>query len=211
MPTCTCPAATAIANVPNASCPQDFGQIQKLIFQRVYSSGATKNFFTVANSKLKANWTANFSASNGTKMVITPYVEAPTADGGDPVTFGGGNDTVGGVTKIVGRNPINMSFALRQYDQSIVKALKALQCEVALGVYFVNNDGAVLGISDGTNVYPIPIVEATYFVSDLKLNGLDTPDNNDMQFSLAPNWSDNATIIVGTDFNALTDFANATS
>ena len=211
MPTCTCPAATAIANVPNASCPQDFGQIQKLIFQRVYSSGATKNFFTVANSKLKANWTANFSASNGTKMVITPYVEAPTADGGDPVTFGGGNDTIGGVTKIVGRNPINMSFALRQYDQSIVKALKALQCEVALGVYFVNNDGAVLGISDGTNVYPIPIVEATYFVSDLKLNGLDTPDNNDMQFSLAPNWSDNATIIVGTDFNALTDFANATS
>ena len=211
MPTCTCPAATAIASVPNASCPQDFGQIQKLIFQRVYSSGATKNFFTVANSKLKANWTANFSASNGTKMVITPYVEAPTADGGDPVTFGGGNDTIGGVTKIVGRNPINMSFALRQYDQSIVKALKALQCEVALGVYFVNNDGAVLGISDGTNVYPIPIVEATYFVSDLKLNGLDTPDNNDMQFSLAPNWSDNATIIVGTDFNALTDFANATS
>ena len=211
MPTCTCPAATAIANVPNASCPQDFGQIQKLIFQRVYSSGATKNFFTVANSKLKANWTANFSASNGTKMVITPYVEAPTADGGDPVTFGGGNDTVGGVTKIVGRNPINMSFALRQYDQSIIKALKALQCEVALGVYFVNNDGAVLGISDGTNVYPIPIVEATYFVSDLKLNGLDTPDNNDMQFSLAPNWSDNATIIVGTDFNALTDFANATA
>ena len=211
MPTCTCPAATAIANVPNASCPQDFGQIQKLIFQRVYSSGATKNFFTVANSKLKANWTANFSASNGTKMVITPYVEAPTADGGDPVTFGGGNDTIGGVTKIVGRNPINMSFALRQYDQSIVKALKALQCEVALGVYFVNNDGAVLGISDGTNVYPIPIVEATFFVSDLKLNGLDTPDNNDMQFSLAPNWSDNATIIVGTDFNALTDFANATA
>lgn len=209
MPTCTCPAATAIASVPNASCPQDFGQIQKLIFQRVYSSGATKNSFTVAASKVKSNWTTCFAATNGTKMVITPYVEAPTADGGDPVTFGGGNDTVGGVTKIVGRNPINMSFALRQYDQSIVKALKALQCEVALGVYFVNNDGAVLGISDGTNVYPIPIVEATYFVSDLKLNGLDTPDNNDMQFSLAPNWSDNATIIVGTDFNALTDFANA--
>ena len=102
-----------------------------------------------------------------------------------------------------------MSFALRQYAQDIIKALKALQCEVALGVYFVNNDGAVLGISDGTNFFPIPIVEGTFFVSDLKLNGLDTPDNNDMQFSLAPNWSDNAKIIVGTDFNALTDFANA--
>ena len=106
-------------------------------------------------------------------------------------------------------NLILFTLALRQYAQSIVKALKALQCEVALGVYFVNNDGAVLGISDGTNFFPIPIVEGTFFVSDLKLNGLDTPDNNDMQFSLAPNWSDNAKIIVGTDFNALTDFANA--
>lgn len=211
MPTCTCPAATSFNDVPNATCPQDFGQIQKLIFQRVYSSGATKNSMTLVNAKLKATWTALFSATAGTKMVITPYVEAPTADGGDPVTFGGGNDTVGGVTRIVGRNPIGMSFALRQYAQKIVKALKSLQCEVALGVYFVNNDGAVLGISDGTNFYPIPIVEGTFFVSDLKLNGLDTPDNNDMQFSLAPNWSDNATIIVGTDFNALTDFANATN
>ena len=209
MPTCTCPAATAMVSVPNASCPQDFGQIQKLIFQRVYSTGATKNSMTLTNALLKATWTALFSATGGTKMVITPYVEAPTADGGDPVTFGGGNDTVGGVTRIVGRNPIGMSFALRQYAQDIIKALKALQCEVALGVYFVNNDGAVLGIRDGTNFFPIPIVEGTFFVSDLKLNGLDTPDNNDMQFSLAPNWSDNAKIIVGTDFNALTDFANA--
>ena len=209
MPTCTCPAATAIVSVPNASCPQDFGQIQKLIFQRIFSSGSTKNSMTLANAKVKANWTPLFASTTGTKCVITPYVEAPTADGGDPITFGGGNDTVGGVTKIVGRNPIGMSFALRQYTQSIVKALKALQCESALGVYFVNNDGAVMGISDGTNFYPIPIMEATFFVSDLKLNGLDTPDQNDMQFNLLPNWSDSAEIVVGTDFNALTDFANA--
>ena len=90
MPTCTCPAATAMVSVPNASCPQDFGQIQKLIFQRVYSTGATKNSMTLTNALLKATWTALFSATGGTKMVITPYVEAPTADGGDPVTFGGG-------------------------------------------------------------------------------------------------------------------------
>jgi len=209
MPTCTCPAAQAITCVPNASCPQDFGQIQKLIFQRVFSTGSTKNSLTLANAKLKANWTPLFAATAGTKAVITPYVEAPTADGGDPITFGGGNDTVGGVTKIVGRNPISMSFALRQYSQDIVKALKALQCESALGVYFVNNDGAIMGISDGTNFYPIPIMDATFFVSDLKLNGLDTPDQNDMQFNLLPNWSDSAYIIVGTDFNALTDFSNA--
>lgn len=208
MPTCTCPAAAAMVSIPNGGCPQDFGQIQKLIFQRVFSTGSTKNSMTVADSKLKATWTPLFASNNGTKAVITPYVEAPTADGGDAVTYGGGNDSVGGVAKVIGRNPITMSFALRQYTQDIIAALKALHCET-LGVYFVNNNGAIMGLSDGTNVYPIPIVDGTYFVSDLKLNGLDTPDANDMQFSLAPNWSDEATIIVGTDYNALTDFVNS--
>ena len=209
MPICNCPAATSIPDVPNSGCPQDFGQIQKLIFQRIFSTGTTKNSMTLANAKLKATWTAFFAAIDGTKMVITPFVSAPTADGGDAITYGGGNDTIGGATMVIGRNPVTMAFALRQYVQALVKALKSLQCEDALGVYFVNGEGAIMGISDGTNLMPVPIVGGTFFVSDLKLNGLDTPDNNDMSFALLPNWSDDAAIVVGTDFNALTDFANA--
>ena len=209
MSACSCPAGTAIASVPNASCPQDFGQIQKIIFQRIFSSGTTKNSMTQANAKRLATWTAFFAANNGTKAVITPYVEAPTADGGDAITFGGGNDTVGGVTKVIGRNPVNMTFALRQIEQGIAKALKKLMCEI-VGVYLVNGDGMIMGLGDGAstpNLYPIPI--NSLFVGDLKLNGLDTPDENALSFSFNPNWSDDAVIITPTDFNPLTDLANS--
>ena len=210
MSVCKCPAGTAIVSVPNASCPQDFGQIQKLIFQRVFSTGTTKNSMTLANAAVKANWTTLFASTSGTKTVITPYVEAPTPDGGDAITYGGGNDTVGGRTIIIGRNPVTMSFALRQVVQSIPAALKELQCEQALGVYLINGEGQIMGLTDNEstpNFYPIPI--DAFFVGDLKLNGLETPDENGLSFAFKPNWSDNAAIVTPSDFNPLTDLANA--
>jgi len=208
MSACQCPAGASIPSVPNATCPQDFGQIQKIIFQRIFATGTTKNTMTKANAATLAAWTALFSANDGTKAVITPYVEAPTSDGGDAITYGGGNDTLGGVTKVVGTNPTNMTFALRQIVQSIAKGLKALMCELNMGVYFVNGDGQIMGkeISEG-NFGPIPI--QTLFVGDLKLNGLETPDENALTFSLPANWSDDIAIITPSDFNPLTDLANA--
>ena len=210
MSACQCPAGASIPSVPNATCPQDFGQIQKIIFQRIFSSGTTKNSMTKANAATLKNWTALFSAPGGTKAVITPYVEAPTADGGDAITYGGGNDTLGGMTKVIGTNPTNMTFALRQIVQTIAKALKALMCELNMGVYFVNGDGQIMGkeISEGKgNFGPIPI--QTLFVGDLKLNGLETPDENALSFSLPANWSDDIAIVTPSDFNPLTDLANA--
>ena len=204
---CSCPAGAALPQVPNASCPQDFGQTQKIIFQRIFKTAGTKNSFTQSASiKELASWTALFSASDGTKCVITPYVEAPTSDGGDAITFGGGNDTVGGTTKVIGRNPVNMSFVMRQMTQDVIKALKGLQCEDELGVYLVNGDGQILALSSKDNEYtPIPI--RSLFVSDLKLMGLDNPDENALSFSFLPNWSDDAKVVT-PEFNPLTDLSN---
>ena len=200
---------TAIPNVPNASCPVDFGQIQKIVFQRIFKTGTTKNSFTSEEICALASWTANFSASDGSKMVITPYVEAPAADGGDAITYGGGNDTVGGVTKTIGRNPVNMTFALRQVSQDIVKALKSLMCET-LGVYLINGDGQVLALAKSPTEAHFPIPIDNLFVGDLMLNGLDTPDSNALSFSFKPNWSDDAVVATPEDFNPLTDLANDT-
>ena len=205
---CSCPAGAALPQVPNASCPQDWGQTQKIIFQRIFKTAGTKNSFTQSASiKELASWTALFSASDGTKCVITPYVEAPTSDGGDAITFGGGNDTVGGTTKVIGRNPVNMSFVMRQMTQDVIKALKGLQCEDELGVYLVNGDGQILALSSADNTYtPIPI--RSLFISDLKLMGLDNPDENALSFSFLPNWSDDAKVVT-PDFNPLTDLSNS--
>ena len=208
MSMCSCPAGAALPAVPNASCPQDFGQVQKIIFQRIFKTAGTKNSFTQSASiKQLSSWTALFSASDGTKCVITPYVEAPTSDGGDAITFGGGNDTVGGTTKVIGRNPVNMSFVMRQMTQDVIKALKGLQCEDELGVYLVNGDGQILAVSTKDNEYtPIPI--RSLFISDLKLMGLDNPDENALSFSFLPNWSDDVKVVV-PEFNPLTDLSNS--
>ena len=205
---CSCPAGAALPQIPNASCPQDWGQTQKIIFQRIFKTAGTKNSFTqTASIKQLSSWTALFSASDGTKCVITPYVEAPTSDGGDAITFGGGNDTVGGTTKVIGRNPVNMSFVMRQMTQDVIKALKGLQCEDELGVYLINGDGQILAVSSADNEYtPIPI--RSLFISDLKLMGLDIPDENALSFSFLPNWSDDVTVVT-PDFNPLTDLSNS--
>lgn len=205
---CSCPAGAALPAVPNASCPQDWGQTQKIIFQRIFKTAGTKNSFTQSASiKELSSWTTLFAASDGTKCVITPYVEAPTSDGGDAITFGGGNETVGGTTRVIGRNPVNMSFVMRQMTQDVIKALKGLQCEDELGVYLVNGDGQILAISSADNEYtPIPI--RSLFVSDLKLMGLDNPDENALSFSFLPNWSDDAKVVT-PEFNPLTDLSNS--
>lgn len=206
MSVCSCPASASMVSVPNATCPQDFGQIQKLAFQRIYKTGATKNAFATSNAiGTLASWTACLSASDGTKIAVTPYVENPTSDGGDAITYGGGNDTLGGVAKIIGRNPVNMSFALRQIPQDIAKALKSLQCET-LGVYLFNEAGQIMAVKNGDTYEPIPI--QSFFVGDLMLNGFETPDENALSFSFLPNWSDNVEVVTPS-FNPLTDLANA--
>lgn len=210
MAICPCPAGASLPNVPNASCAVDFGQVQKIVLQRIFSSGTTKNgFSTSAAIGTLASWTANFAATDGTKMVITPYVENPTSDGGDPITYGGGNDTLGGETKITGRNPVNMTFAMRQIPQAIAKALKSLSCE-ELGVYLINGDGQILAVAGSTSGTYSPIPIRNLFVGDLKLNGLETPDENALQFSFTPNWSDNVEVVTPS-FNPLTDLTNATA
>lgn len=207
MAICTCPAAASIPSIGQLTCPQDFGQIQKIAFQRIYSSGTTRNSFTSTDDiKLKASWQTHLTATDGTKIVVTPFVEAPTPDGGDPITFGGGNETLGGVQKNIGRNPVNMTFALRQYPQSIIKSLKQLECEAELGVYLFNGDGQILALQDettATTYYPIPI--QSLFVGDLMLNGLETPDANTLTWGFRPNYSDDLVVVDPSDFNPIMD------
>ena len=212
MPTCTCPAATALTSISKITCAQDFGQIQKMAFQRIYSTGTTRNSFVGTGTPLAptittlAAWQAFLTATAGTKIVVTPYVENPTPDGGDAITFGGGNQTLGGIVKTIGRNPINMSFDLRQFPQSVIKEMKALMCELELGVYLFNADGKIAAIQDQTTpttYYPIPI--RNLFVGDLMLNGLETPDSNALSFSFPPDYSDDLAIVTPTDFNPLLD------
>ena len=207
---CKCPAGTALPDIPVSNCPENFGQIQKVAFQRLYKSTGEKNSFkTDAGIEKKASWTPLLSADDDTKIVISPYIQAPTAEAGAARTFGGGNETLGGVEEIVGREPTLFTGVMRKLPQKIIKALKELQCESwsdNLGVYLFNENGAIGAIQDAktaTTHYPIPI--RSLFIGDKTLGGYEAPDGNNIQWAFLPNWSDDLAIIVPEDFNPLTD------
>lgn len=213
MAICKCPAAAALPNIPDFACAESFGQIQKVAFQKLYKSNGEKNSFTTTMGiGEKESWTSLLSAEDDTKIVVSPYIQAPTAEAGAPRTFGGGNETLGGIEEIIGREPTPFTAVMRKVPQSLIKALKDLQCESDsqnLGVYLFDENGAIGALQSPTTAthYPIPI--RSLFIGDKTLGGLEAPDSNAIQWVFLPNWSDDLAIIVPEHFNPLTDLKNA--
>ena len=214
---CKCPAESTLPVIPAISCPESFGQIQKVAFQRLYKDNNTKNFFDstaepAKDIKVLASWTTFLTASDSTKIVLSPYIQAPTAEAGAARTFGGGNETLGGVEEIIGREATTFTGVIRKAPQSVIKLLKQLQCESwgdNLGIYLFDENGAIGAIQDEsttTKYYPIPI--RSFFVGDKTLGGLGAPDSNAIQWTFLPNWSDDLAII-SPGFNLLTDLRTA--
>ena len=214
MMTCQCPASEALTTIPAQGCAESFGQIQKVAFQRLINAGVKNSFTTTDDIKLLASWTAKMAAANSTKIVISPYIQAPTVEAGAARTFGGGNETLGGIEQIIGREPTPFTGVIRAVSQSIIKKIKELQCEAIadnLGVYLFDENGNICALQDqttATTFYPIPI--RALFVGDKTFGGLEAPDSNAIQWSFLPNYSDDLAIVKPTDFNPLTDLVPAT-
>lgn len=209
---CSCPAATALTTIPAQGCAESFGQIQKVAFQRLEASGTKNGFSTSAKITALASWTALMAAADSTKIVVSPYIQAPTTEAGAARTFGGGNETLGGVEMIIGREPTTFTGAIRAVAQSVIKTIKALQCEAIadnLGVYLFDENGNICCIKGAAEneYHPIPI--RALFVGDKTFGGLEAPDSNAIQWSFLPNYSDDLGIVAPTDFNPLTDLKPA--
>lgn len=210
---CQCPAAAAITTIPNVVCPENFGQIQKVAFQRLRQANGNVNKFTTAASiLLKASWTALLTADNGTKIVVSPYINAPADSGGDARLTSGGNDDLGGIPTVLGGNPVQFDGSLRSIPQSVIKTMKELQCEAAagnLGVFLFDENGkieAIKGASDG-DYLPIPI--RALFIGSKIHGNFDAKDSNAISWQYPDNYSDDLVIVTPTDFNPLTDLVPA--
>lgn len=206
---CQCPAAAAITTIPNVTCPENFGQIQKVAFQRLTKADGTRNSFTsTASILLLASWTPLLAAADGSKVVVSPYINAPADSGGDARLSSGGNDDLGGIAQVLGGNPVQFDGQLRSVPQSVIKAMKSLQCEANvgnLGVFLFDENGkieAIAGETAGT-YFPIPI--RGLFVGSKIHGNFDAKDMNAIQWSYPDNYSDDLVIVTPTDFNPLTD------
>ena len=68
--------------------------------------------------------------------------------------------------------------------------------------YLINEHGQIEARKVGEEYFPLPI--QSLFVGDKIHGGLQEPDSNSLQFSFAPNYSDDL-VIVTPEFNAVTD------
>lgn len=212
---CQCPASAAITTIPKVSCPENFGQIQKVAFQRLTKADGTRNSFTSSASiLLKASWTALLAAADGSKVVVSPYINAPADSGGDVRLTSGGNDDLGGIPSVLGGNPVQFDGQLRSIPQSVIKIMKELQCEANagnLGVYLFDENGKIEALQDATTAttyYPIPI--RALFVGSKIHGNFDAKDMNAISWQYPDNYSDQLAIITPTDFNPLVDLVPAT-
>lgn len=206
---CTCPAASALADIPEVTCPENFGQIQKVAFTRLKKADGTKNSFTQTAAIIAlASWTPKLAAEDDTKIVVTPYINAPADSGGDARMSSGGNDDLGGIPEVLGGEPVQFTGSLRSVPQSVIKALKTLQCEANagnLGVFLFDENGKIEAIKDSTTAttyYPIPI--RALFVGSKIHGNWDAKDSNALSWYYMDNYSDDLAIVT-PEFNPLTD------
>lgn len=207
---CGCPAGAQLAPLKIEECKESLGQIQKVLIQRVFKTGGTKNSIPASDIKTLASMSTLLAANDGTKLIVSPYIQNPSTEPGEARTFGGGNQTLGGIEIVIGREPTNFSGVIYQESQATIKTLKSYSCE-NIGVYLVDENGNVGCITNdnGTTYEPIPV--GKFFVGDKNLGGFDEPDSNSIMWSFFPNWSDNLVILKADDFdyNPLTDLVNA--
>lgn len=211
---CGCPAGAHLTDLTIAECKESFGQIQKVIIQRKYQSAGLLNSISATDIKTKTAMAGLAAASDGTKIIISPYLQNPTTTPGEARTFGGGNQTLGGIGIVVGREPTTFEGVIYQEKQSTIAAMKNYSCE-EIGVYLIDENGNIGAIADNpsspTSFSPIPI--RSFFVGDKNLGGYEEPDSNAIKWSFLPNWSDKLVIIKQSemDYNPLTDLTNVAS
>lgn len=209
---CGCPAGAHIADLDIAECKETMGQIQKVAFQRVYKTAGTLN--SVEDPTKAASFSTLFSAADGSKMTVSPYIQGPTTEPGAVRTFGSGNQVLGGIPITIGREPTSFSGTIYQESQKVIAQLKTYMCE-NIGVWLIDENGnigcLVDDVDEPTKYMPIPIGQL--FVGDKGLGGLEEPDKNGIEWKFFPNWSDKFVIVKREtlDFNPLTDWVNQQS
>jgi hypothetical protein len=203
---CACPQPAAIIDIPALTCGENIGQIQKIIFQRRQAT-ADPTFATQLLPQVLANWQDLQSATDDTKVQVTPFCENVIIPPVEAITEGGDdNTTLDGVPLVVGASTISVTGDFRSIPSAILAALKKYNCENLLTVFFINEFGKIIGQktnSAATDFRGIDILE--WFIGDGGNEGKNTQDKTMFRFNLRYGWRDNLIFVTPTDFNARFD------
>jgi hypothetical protein len=206
-----CPKPDALTTVIRHVCPENLGQIQRVIIQRpgfeFDANAGTPNPITAL-----ASWTPLLTAVGDTKIVITPNLVSFVIPQGEAQTIGGGdNSTIDGVEEVVGTGPITVTCDLSGVPVKIITQLrKLMESETDLVVYMINQYAQIIcreldPIANPGDVYGgIPIAAGTFFVPYPGNAGYGTKDLATMRFGFAEDWAKDRALVKGADFNAKT-------
>lgn len=208
----SCPPGAQIGDVyiPSPLCAFNAAQIQKIIVQRKYSTGTTRNTLSYANAALLASWTTFLTATDATKVQVSPELAAPTLEPGDVEEYGSGNEVPDGVPIITGEGPSVFNGMFLQAHPASIKSMKLWQSE-DLGVWFINQNNQIICDSNDaqnpTSVYPINV--RSFFVGSRAFGGHTDPDKNALRIMLPAGWDANLVIVTPTDFLPLTGLSGS--
>lgn len=200
---CNCPNPTALTEIPSADCPFDIKQIQKVVFQR------GGNVIVTDTIKVLATWTALKTATDSTKVVVSPFIGGnPLITPGGAITEGGGdNSTLNGEETVTGSNPSLFTCDFKSITPAQEEAIKNLVCEKNLQVYFITEENKILCTQEGLTANDshkgLPI--SAFYLGDRDNQGFGKHDMHKMRFSLKAGWSEKIVNITATDFSPLVD------
>lgn len=200
---CSCPPLAALPALTAVTCGEDFGQIQKFVFQRRQPTGTPT--FTTATALLIATWTPLLAEVDDTKVTVTPFFENFTIAPVEAIKEGGDdNTTLDGIAKVVGQTAPSGGGWFRSLPSANFEELEKYICEVDMTVYLINEAGKIIGYNPtGTEFYGIPYTD--FFIGDKGIQGKNTNDKNNFTISFRPGWSKKLKYLTPTDFDARLD------
>lgn len=197
MKTCDCPVPTVAVSLPEIDeCPVNTGQIQRIIFVDRDVQ------YPIASLTSDTFWADKQTTTGTGKCIFTPLIGNPEFEPGDPIEFGGGNETIDGIPLIVGNEPTPFSFRFYSLQQGMAKAMKVLSCR-AIDAYFINQNNQIVYNAKSTTTATGFIVQA-FNIKDRRPGGQTDPDYNEAKLTMEDGWSDDYALTEKLTWNPMT-------
>lgn len=192
-----CPLPTELNDIDQPTCPEKFGQIQRLAFRMVQDpAAATPTFATVADLTDKTKWTAALAATDEMKIVITPFISGFVIPPGTPIKEeGNNNNTVNGIALLQGWNNAAVTGRFLNLSTAIADQLRALTPFSAITPGFTNlemfmftESGQILYSLWKDAVKPNGFEVFNFVVPSVGTEGLNKPNVHNMELEMLGTW-----------------------